>query len=141
MVQLEPDVAAGLADDDRALILAGLEPPPALDVAGVAQRLHGEPHPWNLLTTPAGPRFIDFENCARGPIEYDLASVPTRVSRCYRDADQDLVDACRRVVLALVAAHRWHRDDRHPSGRQSGLDYLRALHVGPPWPGLDDVHW
>jgi hypothetical protein len=45
------------------------------------------------------------------------------------------------VVLAIIAARRWSRDDEHPSGRQSGLAFLDALRVGPPWPALDDVTW
>lgn len=44
------------------------------------QLLHGEPHPWNVLRTAEGPLFIDFENCAHGQVEYDLAWAPTEVS-------------------------------------------------------------
>ena len=105
------------------------------------QLLHGEPHPWNVLNTKNGPLFIDFENTARGPVEYDLAWVPKEVSERYPDADQELVGECRGVVLAIIAAHRWRRDDQHPSGRQSGVAFLNALRDGPPWPALDDVTW
>jgi thiamine kinase-like enzyme len=105
------------------------------------QLLHGEPHPWNMLHTENGPLFIDFENTAHGPVEYDLGWVPEEVSERYPNADQDLVGECRGVVLAIIATHRWSRDDEHPSGRQSGLAFLDALRVGPPWPALDDVTW
>jgi hypothetical protein len=88
-----------------------------------------------------GPLFIDFENTARGPVEYDLAWVPQEVSERYPDADQDLLDECRGVVLAIIAMHRWSRDDQHPSGRQSGVAFLNVLREGPPWPALDSVHW
>ena len=37
----------------------------------------------------------------------------------------------------MIAAHRWSRDDQHPSGRQSGVAFLNALREGPPWPPHD----
>lgn len=94
-----------------------------------------------MLSTEGGPLFIDFENTAHGPVEYDLAWVPEAVSDRIPDADPDLVDECRGIVLAIVATHRWRRDDQHPSGRQSGLAFLDALRDGPPWPALDEVAW
>src|SRR5262249_50288379 len=83
------------------------------------QLLHGEPHSGNILNTKNGLLFIDFENTAHGPVEYDLAWVPNEVSQDYPDADQELVDECRGIVIAIVATHRWSRDDQHPSGRES----------------------
>lgn len=132
------DATPDLADEDRRLLVDRLETPRRL---GTEQLLHGEPHPWNVLATPSGPRFIDFENCARGPVEYDLAWVPQEVSERYRDADQELVGECRALVLALIAAHRWRHDDQHPSGRPSGVAFLEVLRAGPPWPALDEVTW
>lgn len=105
------------------------------------QPLHGEPHPWNLLDTNRGVRFIDFENTCVGPLEYDLAWVPDDVATHYRNSDEALLAQCRAVVLAIIAAHRWSRDDRHPSGRRSGHAFLDALRNGPPWPTLDQITW
>jgi len=82
------------------------------------QLLHGEPHSGNVLHTEGGPLFVDFENTARGPVEYDLAWTPAEVSARCRGADPMLLDDCRGLVLAMVAAYRWRRDDRHPSGRR-----------------------
>ena len=139
---VDADATPDLSDEDRELIVERLEIPRRLPAGGPGEQLlHGEPHPWNLLTTDDGPLFIDFENCARGPVEYDLAWVPSAVSEHYPDADQDLVGEYRGVVLALVAAHRWRRDDQHPSGRQSGIAFLDVLRAGPPWPALDEIHW
>ena len=136
-------ITPDLADADRALLAHTLRELTRSIVNRRApeQLLHGEPHPWNVLDTENGPLFIDFENTAHGPVEYDLAWVPNVVSERYPNADQDLVAACRGVVLAIVATHRWSRDDQHPSGRQSGLAFLNALRDGPPWPTLDDVAW
>jgi aminoglycoside phosphotransferase (APT) family kinase protein len=91
------------------------------------QLLHGEPHPGNLLNTKQGPLFIDLETCCRGPIEFDLAHAPEEVSALYPGADQDLVDVCRILVLAMVTTWRWDRADQFPNGRQLGLDGLNQL--------------
>lgn len=137
------DVTPDLADTDRALLANTLRDlgQAIVNRRAPEQLLHGEPHPGNILDTKNGPLFIDFENTARGPVEYDLAWVPNEVSQHYPDADQDLVGECRAVVLAIVAAHRWSRDDQHPSGRESGVAFLQVLREGPPWPALDDVVW
>ena len=137
------DVTPDLAETDRALLANRLRDLRRSIVNRCApeQLLHGEPHPWNVLNTENGPLFIDFENTAHGPVEYDLGWVPKEVSEHYPDADQDLVDECRGVVLAIIATHRWSCDDQHPSGRQSGVASLNALREGPPWPAGDDVTW
>jgi Phosphotransferase enzyme family len=103
------------------------------------QLLHGEPHPGNLLNTPGGLLFIDLETCCRGPVEFDLAHVPEAVGEAYSGADRELTRECRRLVLAMVAAWRWNRDDRFPSGERAGRALLGALREGPPWPTLDAV--
>jgi Ser/Thr protein kinase RdoA (MazF antagonist) len=137
------DVTSDLADTDRALLANTLRD---LKRSIVIRRppeqlLHGEPHSWNVLNTKNGPLFIDFENTAHGPVEYDLAWVPKAASERYPDADQDLVGECRGLVLAIVAMHRWRKDDQHPSGRRSGVAFLDVLRDGPPWPALNDVVW
>lgn len=132
-----------LADGDRALLASMLRDRGTAIAASVVpeQLLHGEPHPWNLLDTHGGVRFIDFENTCIGPLEYDLAWVPDDVATRYPNVDQGLLANCRAVVLAIIAAHRWSRDDRHPSGRRSGHAFLGALRNGPPWPTLDHITW
>lgn len=128
-----------LADDDRALLLDTLR------TAGQAicrhanadQLLHGEPHPGNVLSTPEGLLFIDFETCCRGPIEFDVAHVPDEVSVHYPGVDQVLLQQCRRLVLAMVAAWRWDVRDEFPNGRRHAVQILGLLRKGPPWPTLD----
>jgi aminoglycoside phosphotransferase (APT) family kinase protein len=136
------DFTPELTDEDRELLADRIaNPGPFLDGGAAEQLLHGEPHPGNVIDTKNGPLFFDFENCARGPVEFDLAWVPRVVSEGYRGADHDLIAECRGVVLALIAAHRWRRDDQHPSGRQGGVAFLNAVRDGPPWPASDDVTW
>ncbi len=135
------DITPELADADRELLASTLRSlrRSIVDRGAAEQLLHGEPHPWNVLSTKNGPLFIDFENAVRGPVEYDLAWVPEEVSEHFPDADQELVGNCRGLMLAIVAACRWRRDDQHPSGRRSGAEFLRALREGPPWPSVDAV--
>jgi hypothetical protein len=109
------------------------------DRGAVEQLLHGEPHPGNLLNTKDGPLFIDLETCCRGPVEFDLAHVPEEVSECYPGVDQELLGQCRGLVLAMVAAWRWDRDDQFPNGRRMGTELLGVLREGPPWPPIDVV--
>jgi Phosphotransferase enzyme family len=91
------------------------------------QLLHGEPHPGNVLTTKFGPLFIDLETCCRGPVEFDLAHVPEEASAHYPDANQGLLRECRTLMLAMITAWRWDRDDRLPNGRQLGTEWLSQL--------------
>jgi Ser/Thr protein kinase RdoA (MazF antagonist) len=91
------------------------------------QLLHGEPHPGNVLTTTNGLLFVDLETCCRGPVEFDLAHAPEEVSEHYPSVDQDLLGRCRLLVLAMITAWRWDRDDQFPNGRQLGEQWLSQL--------------
>ena len=137
------DVTPDLTDRDRELLADILEQlrRAVVERGGPEQLLHGEPHPWNVLDTERGPVFIDFENTTRGPVEYDLAWVPDAVAAHHVHADQELLGACRGLVLAMIAMHRWRAGDEHPSGRVSGIAFLDVLREGPPWPALDEVAW
>lgn len=137
-------VTPDLTDEDRDLLLRTLDATGRAigeqDVTVVEQLLHGEPHQGNVLATAdEGPQFFDFENACRGPVEYDLAWVPDEVALATPDVDPQLLDACRGLVLAIIATHRWSAGDRHPSGRASGFAFLDALRAGPPWPAIDAV--
>ena len=140
-VVADPERSPELADADRAFLsgrLANLRR--AIEERGAAEQLlHGEPHPGNVLNTKNGPLFIDLETCCRGPVEFDLAHVPEVVCEHYPNVDQGLLDECREVVLAMVAAWRWKLGDEFPDGRFFGEITLRALHGGPPWPTLDTL--
>jgi hypothetical protein len=133
------DVTPELTDADRGLLadtLANLKRSVA-DRDATEQLLHGEPHQWNVLNTMHGPLFIDFENCARGPVEFDLAWVPEEVAENYPSADRELVGACRGLMLAIVAAHFWRPDSQHPNSKQGRAEFLNGVRDGPPWPAID----
>lgn len=132
------DQSPDLVEADRALLLDTLRS--AREAirrrSDAEQMLHGEPHAGNLLSTRSGLLFIDFETCCRGPIEFDVAHVPEEFSGRYPGVDPLLLQDCRRLVLAMVAAWRWDERDEFPNGRWHGLNILRLLRNGPPWPAL-----
>jgi hypothetical protein len=140
-VAADPDLSPELADADRAFLgsrLGSLRQ--TIDNHGaVKQLLHGEPHPGNLLGTKNGPLLIDFETICSGPVEFDLAHVPEAVCEHYPDVNQELLDDCRQLVLAMVAAWRWRLGDEFPNRRRWGHELLRSLREGPPWPTLDTM--
>ena len=133
------DHTPALADDDRALLSTPLRSlRRAIGDRGAAEQLlHGEPHPGNVLSTKTGPLFIDLETCCRGPIEFDLAHVPEEVSKRYPDVDHELLRECRILVLAMVAAWRWDRDDQFPNGRRMGTELLSQIRAALDLYGLD----
>lgn len=132
------DHTPALADADRALLgdtLGRLRR--AIGARGGAEQvLHGEPHPGNLLSTTAGPLFIDFETCCRGPVEFDLAHAPEEVGAHYPGVDQGLLRECRLLVLAMITTWRWDRGDEFPNGRQLGAEWLSQLRAALDGSGL-----
>jgi len=111
------------------------------DACGREQLLHGEPHPGNLLSTNTGPRFVDFETCCRGPVEFDLAHAllpagvggqvlaAEEISEHYPGANRDVVEQCRILVWAMVTTWRWRQDDQLPNGRYWRVEGLRQLRL------------
>ena len=132
------DATPALAEADRVLLLSTLRSArQQIHRRGAAEQLlHGEPHEGNVLSTQDGPLFIDFETCCRGPIEFDVAHLPKDVSADYPVVDQVLLEECRRLILAMVAAWRWDVRDEFPDGHQHGRNILILLREGPPWPAL-----
>jgi aminoglycoside phosphotransferase (APT) family kinase protein len=133
------DRTPALADADRELLRRTLRSirRTIADRGAAEQLLHGEPHPGNLLSTKDGPLFIDLETCCHGPIEFDLAHVPEEVIEHYPDVDQERLDKCRVLVLAMVAAWRWDAGDQFPNGPRVARELVSTLRKGPPWPALD----
>lgn len=125
------DLTPDLADADRELLgetLSSLRQS-IVDRGSPEQLLHGEPHPGNLLRTKKGLLFVDLETCCRGPVEFDIAHAPDEVSAHYPQVDGDLLRECRLLMLAMITAWRWDRDDDFPNGRQLGTEGLSQIRV------------
>ena len=101
------------------------------------QLLHGEPHPGNLLNTKQGLLLIDLETCCRGPVEFDIAHGPEDVSEHYTAVNQGLLHECRVLVLAMVTAWRWDRDDQFPNGRYWGIEGINQVRAALDRYGID----
>ncbi|WP_055694407.1 phosphotransferase enzyme family protein [Streptomyces prasinopilosus] len=132
------DRTPALADADRELLddtLRSLRR--VIGERGGEQLLHGEPHPGNVLTTENGLLLIDLETCCRGPVEFDLAHAPEEVAAHYPGVDHDLLHECRILVLAMITAWRWDRDDRFPDGRRLGTEWLGRIRAALARPGPD----
>ena len=108
-----------------------------VDRGAPEQLLHGEPHPGNLLNTKKGLLFIDLETCCRGPVEFDIAHAPEDVSEHYPAVNQGLLRECRVLMLAMVTAWRWDRDDQLPDGRYWGIEGLNQVRVALDRYGMD----
>jgi len=95
------------------------------DTATSEQRLHGEPHDGNRLLTSTGLRWIDFESCCVGPIEWDLAFQPDAVDVHLIDIDHALFALLRRLNSARVAT--WCLASDLPGMRAHGEVHLALL--------------
>ncbi|MDX6543271.1 MAG: hypothetical protein QOK32_874 [Gaiellaceae bacterium] len=89
--------------------------------------LHGGPHSANLLSTPAGPRWIDLDTVCRGPLEWDLAHVGEEAAEVFPEADADLLATMRKLVSAEVAIWCWHTYGRAPEVDEAARHHLEAL--------------
>lgn len=125
----DSDRTPALADEDRELLDRTLRSltRSVTERAAAEQLLHGEPHPGNVLTTAGGLLVVDLETCCRGPVEFDVAHAPDDVGEHYPGLDPRLLRDCRLLVLAMVTAWRWDRDDQFPDGRRLGAQGLRQL--------------
>ena len=103
------------------------------------QLLHGEPHPGNVLKTKKGLLLADLETCCRGPVEFDIAHAPEEVSEHYPAVNQDLLRECRILMLAMVAAWRWDRDDQFPNGRRAAVELLSEMRIALQRYGRDSA--
>lgn len=135
------DHTPDLPDADRALLSTTLRSlrRAIVDRGAPEQLLHGEPHPGNVLKTKKGLLLADLETCCRGPVEFDLAHVPDAVSEHYPDADQELLGECRILMLAMVAAWRWDRDDQFPNGRRAAGELLSEMRTALERYGRDSA--
>ena len=124
---------AALARADRAFLQAAFDDLlVALDDRVLTKRaLHGEPHSGNLLITPAGLRWIDFESACQGPLEWDLAFLSEPARSAFADVDDDLLQLLKTLNSARVATWCWARA-HFPEMRWHGEHHLER--VRRRWP-------
>ena len=111
-----------------------------LDLA--LQPVHGDAHQGNLLRTPTGPLWSDFENVCLGPRELDLACNEIRARTRGREPDDDallagyggfdpeLVAALIPVHALFLAAWTFELAERTPSVRPHAVERLGWVREG-----------
>lgn len=93
----------------------------------VMRPLHGEAHLGNVLATPAGPRWTDFEASCRGPVEWDLAGLGVDALDHSVHVDRDLLELMGRLRSLCVAVWCWTKPDRAPELREAAEHHLHRL--------------
>lgn len=93
------------------------------------RRLHGEPHDGNRMVAAGAIRWIDFESCCVGPVEWDLAFQPGGVAAHFPEVDAQLLQLLRRLNSARVATWCWGQA-RFPEMRRHGEAHLALLRSG-----------
>ena len=101
-----------------------------LDRGAAEQLLHGEPHPGNVLSTDERARCSSTSRRAAGGQSSSTSRMrPKRSATTIRASISDLLRECRILVLAMITAWRWDRDDQFPNGRQLADEWLGQLRV------------
>ncbi len=100
---------AALAPTDRAFLRSAFDDLLVTldDWALRSHALHGEPHDGNLLVTPSGLRWIDFESACQGPLEWDLAFLSEDARSVFTGVNDDLLQLLEILVSARVATWCW----------------------------------
>jgi molybdopterin-guanine dinucleotide biosynthesis protein A len=127
---LADDAAAlpALGAADRALLAAALRRFRAAALVRAPRRvLHGGPHAANLLRTPDGLRWIDFDTACRGPLEWDLAHLREESLAHFPEADRELLTRMRQLLSAVVAVWCWHQAERAPEVAEAAEFHLERV--------------
>ncbi len=93
--------------------------------------LHGDSHLGNAMQTKRGVLWCDFESACRGPIEWDLASLPQQAAALY-DVDYQLLELLRDLRSWIVASWCWMLYDRSPEKREAASYHLKRLRKRMP---------
>lgn len=89
--------------------------------------LHGDTHLGNVMMTSAGPIWADLEAACRGPIEWELTSLPSAARHPFGPLDQHLFAQLSELRSLTVAVWCWSDADRSPEVRAAGEYHLRRL--------------
>jgi streptomycin 6-kinase len=101
------DIAAALRVSDDVVLHEAAERLVPLAVTWPRCPLHGDAHTGNILSTPDGPVWMDFEDVCVGPVEWDLASrtlTPDYVGAYPGAVDSERLEQCRDLRSLQILA-------------------------------------
>jgi hypothetical protein len=88
--------------------------------------LHGDCHPGNVMKTARGYLWTDWESACRGPIEWDVSSLP-KEAEIYFSVDRKLCRLLRSLRSWCVAIWCWAAYDRLEEKRAAADFHLAEL--------------
>ena len=100
-------------------------------MAGKSVPLHGDVHLGNLLLSDQGPVWTDFEDACLGPVEQDIAGLPSAVWARFRDAEPRLIERCVDLKSVCVAVWCWADISRSAEVRDAAEYHLGRLRRRP----------
>lgn len=89
--------------------------------------LHGDPHLGNVLMTPQGTVWTDFESVCQGPREWDLTCLPEEVVSIFPSVDWNLYSVLRDLRSFCVVVWCWSALERSPEKREAAEYHLQRL--------------
>jgi hypothetical protein len=89
--------------------------------------LHGDAHLGNVMITPGGAIWADLETACRGPLEWELTSLPPAGHRPFGPIDRALLERFSLLRSLTVAVWCWADADRSPDIREAAEYHLRRL--------------
>lgn len=122
------DIATALARFDDEVLHRAAEQLVPLALGRPRRALHGDAHTGNVLLSPDGPRWTDFEDPCVGPVEWDLASLTLdeRAVRAYPGpVDRRRLEDCRDLRRLQVLASLLVGGDDVPELRAELEEALR----------------
>jgi hypothetical protein len=93
--------------------------------------LHGDVHLGNLLFDRHSPWWIDFEDACVGPVEQDIAGLPSTVWPLFADADQALIQRFAELKSVCVAVWCWADMSRSAEVREAAEYHLQQVRELP----------
>jgi len=118
----------GLLPIDRTFLLDQHERLLRMIAEGVNDTpLHGDAHLGNVLITSGGALWTDLESVCRGPLEWDLSSLPEESLVSFPSVDRDLLTGLRDLRSLCVAVWGWNEIDRGPDKREAAQFHLHRL--------------
>jgi hypothetical protein len=112
------DIGTALTVSDDPVLRRAADHLVPLALSWPRRPLHGDAHTGNVLLTPQGPRWTDFEDVCAGPPEWDLASMTVTdetVAAYPGPVDPERREQCRDLRrLQILASIRAGGEGDHP---------------------------